>query len=95
MTDYSDASSTMAFDIPKKCWAIGLIEQRAWIRRKFAEIRPANSVVGEVTRAASEECDLCRARRWFWAAATALLPGGHGRCGPRETRSCEHRNLGL
>lgn len=41
MTDYSDASSTMAFDIRKKCWATGLIETAGLDPEKFAEIRPA------------------------------------------------------
>ena len=37
MTDYSDASSTMAFDIRKKCWATGLIETAGLDPEKFAE----------------------------------------------------------
>ena len=73
MTDYSDASSTMAFDIRKKCWATGLIETAGLDPEKFAEIRPGNSVVGEVTRAASEECGLL-------PGTPVVLGGGDGPC---------------
>ncbi len=74
VTDYSDASSTLAFDVRKKCWAQDIMESVGIDVNKFAEIRPGTSVVGGVTRKASEECGLL-------ADTPVVLGGGDGPCG--------------
>jgi len=74
LTDYSDASSTLAFNIQKKCWAEDIMEAAEIDPAKFAEIRPGTSVAGEVTKEAAAECGLL-------PGTPVVLGGGDGPCG--------------
>ena len=72
MTDYSDASGTLAFDAVNCCWLQDLIQAAGLELDKFPEVRSGLEVVGEVTPQAAEECGLAAGTPWFWAAATGI-----------------------
>lgn len=71
MTDYSDASGTLAFDAVNCCWAEDLIQAAGLELDKFPEVRSGLEVVGEVTPQAAEECGLA-------AGTPVVLGGGDG-----------------
>ncbi len=71
VTDYSDASGTLAYNIRKKCWAEDLIESAGLDIEKFPEIRDGSQVLDVVTEAASKECGLL-------AGTPVVLGGGDG-----------------
>ena len=71
MTDYSDASGTLAFDAVNCCWAEDLIQTAGLELDKFPEVRSGLEVVGEVTPQAAEECGLA-------AGTPVVLGGGDG-----------------
>ena len=54
MTDYSDASGTLAFDAVNCCWAEDLIRAAGLELDKFPEVRSGLEVVGEMTPQAAE-----------------------------------------
>ncbi|MBQ9942599.1 MAG: xylulokinase, partial [Christensenellaceae bacterium] len=58
VTDYSDASGTLAYNINTKTWADDVIKSVGLDVDKFPEIRSGLEVVGTVTAKASMECGL-------------------------------------
>ncbi|MBQ9942598.1 MAG: xylulokinase [Christensenellaceae bacterium] len=73
VTDYSDASGTMAFDVRNKCWSSELLAAADVDGEKFPQMLPGYTVVGEVTPAAAAECGLA-------PGTPVVLGGGDGPC---------------
>ncbi|MCD6444137.1 hypothetical protein J7L70_03940 [Candidatus Bathyarchaeota archaeon] len=72
--DYSLACRTMMFDIEKLRWSTEIIDLADLDVDKLPEPRPSGTVVGEVSRKASEETGL--------AEGTLVVTGGHDQaCG--------------
>ena len=57
-TDYSDASSTQAYDIANRCWAEDVIRAAGLDMEKFPEICEGAAVIGHCTQSASQETGL-------------------------------------
>ena len=58
VTDHTDASLTLAYDINKRGWAYDVMEAAGVDPEKFPAIEKSAAVVGEVTREASAQCGL-------------------------------------
>jgi len=72
--DYSLASRTMMFDIEKLRWSTEILDLADLDADKLPEPHPSGTVVGEVSRRASEETGL--------AEGTLVVTGGHDQaCG--------------
>ncbi len=74
VTDYSDASGTLAYNISERKWADDIIDAAGLARDMFPEILPAVTVVGEVGEGASRESGLP-------LGLPVVLGGGDGPCG--------------
>ena len=74
VTDYSDASGTLAYNIGERKWADDIIEAAGLEREMFPEILPAVTVVGEVGERAARESGLP-------LGLPVVLGGGDGPCG--------------
>lgn len=74
VTDYSDASGTLAYDISQRKWADDIIGAAGLDRKKFPEIFPAVTVVGEVGEKAARQSGLP-------VGLPVVLGGGDGPCG--------------
>lgn len=73
LSDYSDSSATMAFDVRTKDWSQELIDAAGVDREKFVPIVAGSTVAGGVTAAAARECGLA-------AGTPVVLGGGDGPC---------------
>ncbi|MBS1253141.1 MAG: Xylulose kinase [Anaerolineales bacterium] len=54
VTDYSEASGTLLFDVEKRAWSDRLFEFFGFPRSLFPEVGPSDEIVGHVTREAAE-----------------------------------------
>ena len=68
-TDYSLAGRTQMFDIINRVWADEILDQAGLDRGKLGEVKPAGSLLGEISRKAAEELAL--------PAGTRFVLGGH------------------
>jgi len=59
VVDYSNASSTMLFDVVRRRWAPQLLEGLGIDRALLPEVRPATDVVGHLTVEAARALGLC------------------------------------
>ena len=73
VTDYSDASGTNAFDLSRLCWSDEILSAAGIAPEKFPPAVASATVVGEVTRRASEECGLA-------VGTPVVIGGGDGVC---------------
>ncbi|MBQ9941501.1 MAG: xylulokinase [Christensenellaceae bacterium] len=80
VTDYSDASSTLAYNINTRAWADDVIETAGLDIDKFPEIKSGLEVVGYVTESAAAECGLLR--------GTPVVLGGGDGCMARIGSGC-------
>lgn len=74
VTDYSDASGTLAYNICGHMWAEDIMRAAGVDREKFPDILAAATVVGEVGEKAARESGLPR-------GLPVVLGGGDGPCG--------------
>lgn len=76
VTDYSDASLTIALDISKGCWAADLLRDLGLEESRMAEIRPGHDVTGRVGAAAARCTGLLE-------GTPVAVGGGDGSCAAR------------
>ena len=78
-TDPSLAGRTQMFDIINGVWADGIIDRAGLDRDKLSEVRPAGTLLGEISRRAAEELGLPTGTRFvlggYEKAAAALGVG--------------------
>ena len=72
-TDYSDASSTLLFDLAGKCWASDLIAALGLNGELLPEVHPSTAIIGHVTPAAAASSGLM-------AGTPVVIGGGDGAC---------------
>jgi len=53
MTDFSDASGTLLFNVKEKVWSEAMFEYFSIPRETFPDVRPSAEIIGEVTQEAS------------------------------------------
>lgn len=68
-TDYSLAGRTQMFDIINRAWADEIIDQAGLDRARLSEVKPAGTLLGEISRKTSEELGL--------PAGTKFVLGGY------------------
>ncbi len=73
VTDYSDASGSNFFDLASRRWSTDLIEAIGLDVDKLPEVHASTDIIGEVTRAASEETGLK-------IGTPVIIGGGDGAC---------------
>ncbi len=76
VTDYSDASLTIALDIRKARWADGLLRDLGVNPDHMPEIRPGHDISGSVSRAAADATGLLQ-------GTPVAVGGGDGACAAR------------
>ncbi len=73
VTDYSDASGSNVFDLALRRWSTDLIEAIGLDMTKLPDVHASTDIIGEVTRAASEETGLK-------IGTPVIIGGGDGAC---------------
>ena len=76
VTDYSDASLTVALDLKKGDWARGMLADLGLDAARFPEIRPGHDLSGRVSAAAARETGLLE-------GTPVAVGGGDGACASR------------
>ena len=54
VTDYSEASGTLLFDVEKRRWSDNMFDYFGFSRSLFPQVGPSDEIIGQVTREASE-----------------------------------------
>ncbi len=73
VTDCSDASGTLLYDLQANAWSRRMLEASQVDARQLMQVRASTDVVGEVTTQAAEQCGLA-------AGTPVVIGGGDGVC---------------
>lgn len=89
LTDYTDASGSLLYDLEKWEWSAPLIGEAGLDPDKFPEIVESTAVAGELTRAAADELGLRPGIPVMAGAADGMCAGvGAGSIAPGDAYAC-------
>lgn len=72
-TDVTDASSTLAFNTSKRCWAFDIIEKSGLDTKIFPPFGETYQTAGETTAECQEKTGLCRSTQVVYGGGDSLM----------------------